>query len=313
MGNAADLRGSGARIEALLDASAAGGPVAKERAEELVRLVVDLYGAGLERMLEILDEAGHLDDGLLERLADDELVAGLLLIHGLHPYGTAERVERALTQVRPYLGSHGGDVELVGVSAEGVVQLRMLGSCDGCASSAATLQLAVEGAIEAAAPEVRGIEVADGGGETLAGASGSGTAFVSVDALSARLRARPEQIDGESAAWFALPDASSLTSGRASGLSVGGMSLVVCRLPDGIYAYRDACGRCGSTIADAPVERRLGSGPATAVLTCPSCHAHFAVQQAGRGLEQVEEHLDPLPVLIRGGVAEVAVPRAVPA
>ena len=61
--------------------------------------------------------------------------------------------------MRPYLGSHGGDVELLDVTADGVVRLRMLGSCDGCPSSAVTLKLAVEGAIEAAAPEITAIEV----------------------------------------------------------------------------------------------------------------------------------------------------------
>ena len=102
-GAARDLRVVGGRIEALIDASAAAGPVAHERAEELVRLVVDLYGAGLERLLEILHERGALD-GSLDALAADELVAGLLLVHGLHPYDVTTRVEQALVSVRPYLG-----------------------------------------------------------------------------------------------------------------------------------------------------------------------------------------------------------------
>ncbi len=80
-------------------------------------------------------------------------------MHGLHPYPVETRVEAALARVRPYLGSHGGDVELLGVDEAGVVRLRLLGSCDGCPSSAVTLQLAVEGAVEDAAPEIRGIEV----------------------------------------------------------------------------------------------------------------------------------------------------------
>ena len=45
--------------------------------------------------------------------------------------------------MRPYLGSHGGDVELLGVTDDGVVRLRLLGSCDGCPSSSVTLKLAV--------------------------------------------------------------------------------------------------------------------------------------------------------------------------
>jgi len=157
--NPPDLRVTGERIETLLDAASAGGVVMRERAEELGRLVVDLYGAGLERLLEILHERGRLDDEVLDALAGDDLVASLLLVHGLHPEDTATRVERALDGVRPYLGSHHGDVELVAVTDDGVVRLRLLGSCDGCASSSATLTQAVEGAVLKAAPEVTAIEV----------------------------------------------------------------------------------------------------------------------------------------------------------
>ena len=54
-------------------------------------------------------------------------MASLLLVHGLHPYSVETRVEQALASVRPYLGSHGGDVELLGVSDDGLVRLRLLG------------------------------------------------------------------------------------------------------------------------------------------------------------------------------------------
>ena len=111
-----DVQVVGERINALIDASASGGVVARERAEELVRLVADLYGAGLERLLTILHELGHLDDEALAALAADELVSGLLLVHDLHPYDVTTRVEHALDNVRPYLGSHGGDVERLEVS-----------------------------------------------------------------------------------------------------------------------------------------------------------------------------------------------------
>ena len=136
-----DLRSTGERIEALLDASAAHGQVARHRAEELVRLVTDLYGAGLERLLDIVYESGRLDAEVLDALAADELVASLLLVHDLHPYDVRTRVQRALDGVRPYLGSHGGDVELLGVSDDGVVHLQLLGSCEGCPSSSVTLEL----------------------------------------------------------------------------------------------------------------------------------------------------------------------------
>ena len=154
-----ELSETGERIEALIGALSTGGPVAQQRAEDLVAVVNQLYGAGLQRMLDVLHQAGRLDDTALAALAADELVSGLLLVHGLHPYDVTTRVAGALDSVRPYLGSHGGDVELLGVTDDGVVRLRLLGSCDSCPSSTVTLQLAVEGAIQAAAPEVTSIEV----------------------------------------------------------------------------------------------------------------------------------------------------------
>ena len=127
MEDSVDLRAVGERIDALLVASAAHGAVARERAEELVRLVTDLYGAGLERLLEILHDAGRLDAGVLTEIADDDVVASLLLVHGLHPYDLPTRVERGLQAVRPELRTQGVDVELVTVDDTGAVRLRLVG------------------------------------------------------------------------------------------------------------------------------------------------------------------------------------------
>jgi len=303
-----DLRSSGERIEALLLACASGGPLARERAEELVRLVVELYGAGLERVLEILYDAGRLDDEVQDRLADDDLVASLLLVHGLHPYGVQDRVEQALAKVRPYLGSHGGDVELIEVTDEGVVRLRLLGSCDGCASSALTLSLAVEGAIEAAAPEVVRIDVEPGAEPAPTGN------VIPVESLSARLRQVPDVSDPVGAAlWEPVGDLADLSAGGILRVTVAGSDLIVCRVGDERYAYRDACPCCGETLADAAIERGLGAPRGAAVLTCRHCHSHYDVQRAGRGLDGTERHLDPLPLLERDGVVRVAVPARVPA
>jgi Fe-S cluster biogenesis protein NfuA len=148
-----DPLAAGDRIETLLAASAASGRVAHERAEELVRIVADLYGGGLERLLEIMHERGHLTDDVLDALAGDELVAGLLLVHGLHPYPVSTRIEQAL---RP----HRGEVELLEIGDDGVVRLRMVGG-GGCGCSADTVKVTVEEAIEAAAPEVTAVEIVD--------------------------------------------------------------------------------------------------------------------------------------------------------
>lgn len=143
------------QVERLLDQLAEAGPLAAERAESLVRALMGLYGAGLGR---ILDQVGAQAPQAVRALADDPLVAGLLSLHDLHPIDTRDRVEQALDDVRPYLGSHGGDVSVLAVE-DGVVRLRLEGTCDGCPSSQATLEGAVESAILTAAPEVVHIDV----------------------------------------------------------------------------------------------------------------------------------------------------------
>ena len=93
-------------------------------------------------------------------MSADDLVGSLLVMHGLHPETLEARVEHALEAVRPILGAHKGDVELVEVDpSANAVKLRLLGSCDGCPSSTVTLQMAVEKAILEAAPEIEIIDV----------------------------------------------------------------------------------------------------------------------------------------------------------
>ena len=151
-----DLRVIGERIEALLDqVRAAPTPRFGEAAEELVRLVTELYGAGLTRVVELVPDRR-------DELLKDELVGALLTLHGLNPLDLKARVEGALESVRPMLGHHAGDVELLDIDEDaGAVFLRLLGSCDGCPSSTITLQNAVYKAIVEAAPEISIIDVDD--------------------------------------------------------------------------------------------------------------------------------------------------------
>jgi Fe-S cluster biogenesis protein NfuA len=135
------------RIDALLDEVEALDPGARDTATELVQALLELQGEGLARIAARCPELP----------VDDELVAHLLLLHGLHPVPLAQRVRGALDEVRPYLRQHGGGVELLAID-KGVVRLRLEGSCNGCPSSAVTLKLAVEEAIQRAAPDVERIE-----------------------------------------------------------------------------------------------------------------------------------------------------------
>jgi Fe-S cluster biogenesis protein NfuA/nitrite reductase/ring-hydroxylating ferredoxin subunit len=293
-----DWQEAGARIDALLAAGSTGGAVAQQRAEELVRLVADLYGAGLERMLDLLHERDVLSDDVVDALAADDLVASLLLVHGLHPYPVQTRIERALAGLRPYLGSHGGDVELVEVTGDGVVRLRMLGSCDGCPSSSVTLTLAVEGAIEAAAPEITAIEVEE---------PAAAPAVIPVSALFSRLADTADR----GSSWVDVPELADLAAGTVRAATAGGIALAACRIGADLFAFHDECARCGRSLAGATLARRLGGASGDAVLSCPGCGAHYDARRAGACLDDPALHLSPLPLLAEGGSVLIAVPAAV--
>jgi Fe-S cluster biogenesis protein NfuA/nitrite reductase/ring-hydroxylating ferredoxin subunit len=281
-------REAGDRIETLLEASSAGGALARERAEQLVRELVGLYGAGLTRAVALLDA------GAVERLARDDLVASLLLVHGLHPHDVSTRVRTALDSVRPYLGSHGGDVHLVDI-VDGVVRLELAGSCKSCPSSSVTLELAVEDAVRAAAPEIESIEVV--------AAQTESAGVISADSLFSRVRA-----DGaRSGNWVAVPELAELSAGEVGGFDVAGLTVLACRVGEELYAYRDHCPGCDGSLAGAVLERRVGFPAGDAVLRCPTCRAHYDVVHAGARVDG-DGHLEPLPVLVRSGELSVAVP-----
>jgi Fe-S cluster biogenesis protein NfuA len=149
-----------ADVERLLEAiDGLDDAAARQTATDAVRALLDLYGAGLERIVDQV-AARDVDGEIAVALASDELVSHLLVLHGLHPVPLTDRVRRALDEVRPYLESHGGDVELLGIEG-GSVHLRLRGSCSGCPSSTMTLKLAIENAIHKAAPEVEEVIAQD--------------------------------------------------------------------------------------------------------------------------------------------------------
>lgn len=275
--NDTQWRTAGDRIQTLLDSCAASGAVAYERAQQLVREVVGLYGAGLERIV----RAG--DAGFAERLAADDLVASLLLVHGLHPHDAHRRVSDALDRVRPYLGSHGGDVDLLEIDGD-TVRLAFRGSCKSCPSSAVTLELAVQDAVRAAAPEVSSIEVVTAPAERAAG-------VIPAESLMAHVRS-----NGHAANWHPVPEVGDMAAGEVAGFLVSGTPLLVCRVGDLPLAYRDHCPVCDDTLAGAHLRETL--------LGCPRCGTQFDIVHAGAG--PAGAHLDPLPLLLRDGVPSVA-------
>ncbi len=154
-----DAQAAGERVEALLaELRSHAGPQVAATAEELVSCLVELYGAGLAQITEILaeDEAGPR---LMAKLVADPLVESLLLVHDLHPLDTSARIRRAVEQVLPQLGAHAGEIEYHGLDEAGLVHLRLERSAGGCQSTAGTIQTVIEQAVAAAAPEAAGVAI----------------------------------------------------------------------------------------------------------------------------------------------------------
>ena len=148
-----------AELDGLLeDLSDSGNPALQAKAREIVQILLELHGETLSIIMDHLDDAGDPGTEIRTALTNHELVAGMLLLHGLHPLDFKTRVLQALDKSRPYLKTHGGDVELLGL-ADGVVRLKLQGSCHGCPSSAMTLKQAIEDALYEKAPDLVAIEV----------------------------------------------------------------------------------------------------------------------------------------------------------
>jgi Fe-S cluster biogenesis protein NfuA/nitrite reductase/ring-hydroxylating ferredoxin subunit len=283
-------------LEGISDAHARGV------AEELMASVLELYGAGLARVMELVEKAGPDGAGIRDALVEDGVVASLLLIHDLYPVSLEERVAEGLASVQPYMESHGGGVELLGLEG-GVARLRLQGSCDGCAASSATLELAIKKALIEAAPDLVGMEVEGAVEPRAANGELSGTPLPLAPAVPRPTRLAPEGPDpagsvGPVSGWLDVDEVAGLPAGSHTALSVGGTELLVANVNETLLAYLDVCAACGSSFEGGALD--------AGILTCPSCAARFDLPRAGRSADEAALQLGPVP-LLREGATRVRV------
>jgi Fe-S cluster biogenesis protein NfuA/nitrite reductase/ring-hydroxylating ferredoxin subunit len=258
-----------------------GDAVAQEKATRVVQGLFELYGAGLERIVDVIAARADCTE-LARELADDELIAHLLLLHGLHPVAVEDRVLEALDSVRPYLESHGGNVELLGIVGA-AVHLRLQGSCSGCPSSAMTLKLAIENAIHKMAPEIETVVAEE------PPAAGPGLI---------QLEIAPAALEGS---WTTAGTLAMLVPGTPLVKAIGGTPLLFLKLSGRTYAYQARCPSCERSLDGA----RVGGTE----LTCGGCGDRYDILRAGRGLDRPERHLEPVPLLEGDdGLVRVALP-----
>jgi Fe-S cluster biogenesis protein NfuA len=273
---------------------ATGESAPRALVEELVSCVVQMYGVGLGRIMAAIDAAGEAGDAVAAALTEDPLVSTLLLIHDLHPVPLADRVAAALDSVRPYMESHGGNVELLSIN-DGVARIHLRGSCSDCSASSVTLELAIKQALEEAAPDLEGLEVEGVAAQTVGGV---GLPMVSGSAPSGM--ELPVVVSGPAPArsWFEVEEVDRLEEGELTAVPVAGRELVSANVDGTLLAYRNACSGCGRQLHDG--ELHAGA------LACPGCGRSFFLPRAGRSMDDDHIQLEPVPLLRDGGHVKVA-------
>jgi len=281
-----------ARIEKLVQEVATfTDPRARATAEELVQALLDMYGEGLVRILELTAQSEASGQALIEKFASDDLLGALFMLHGLHPVDLETRVAQALVEVRPYLKSHGGNVELVKVE-DNVAYLRLEGSCHGCPSSTMTLKLAIEEAIYKAAPDLDELKVE---GVVEPPRPGKPVAFI-----PPRRKKDNSGASGREGGWRVVDQVATLPAGTVKVVTVQGKPLLFCQIAGTLYAYANRCSSCDASLADSKLEGTT--------LICASCGRFYDVCHAGRCLDPDAPNLflEPVPLLVEDGKVKVA-------
>jgi Fe-S cluster biogenesis protein NfuA/nitrite reductase/ring-hydroxylating ferredoxin subunit len=271
-----DIHQQGKRLTALIGSiESLADPRARELLHETLQAVLALHGDGLARVLQLVKNGGAEGRPIQEALLRDKMVRGLLLIHGLHPDPLEKRLDSALAKVRPYLQSHGGNVELIHLKDD-VARLRLQGTCQSCPSSSVTLELAVRQAVEEACPDLAGFEVE---GMIEPGA-------------------HAEHRPADAPQWVSVEDAGYLTEGQMRSVPIAQTPVLFIKAGGNHYAYRDFCPACETSLDNAVLEDKT--------LICRAGH-RFDVQRAGLCPSDPAIHLEPIPLLAANGVVRVSV------
>ena len=159
------------------DLDAISDPASRAVAKELVQLLMDLHGVGLERMLELVFESGDAGARIIDDLGADPLVSSLLILYGIHPHDMQTRLERKLAQIDSKLHKMGAEVKLPPLTGNDV-RLRITLAGHGCGSTTQSIRSLLEDAMYEAAPDLSSLTI-DGLEEPIA------SGFVGIEQLRA--------------------------------------------------------------------------------------------------------------------------------
>jgi len=260
-------------------------PAVREMAFDLLGAVDTIHRTGLERLVTFLRASGH--GVLLDRATEDPVIHTLLLLYDLIPSEELTVVEAALDAVRPYLHSHGGDVQVMGVT-DGVVHLRLSGACEGCTGSATTLKRGVETALRDGYPAFKMMVVQEPEPPPQRPPNFIPLASVSVKPRNLR---RP--------VFQLVASVDDVPPGTTQPYDVGGTPVLVANVSGEFYAVRDHCPKNVAPL-------HLGSFAAP-IIICPCHNEAYDIRSGKRADTQDGQRLAVLPVAIANGMIQLAI------
>ena len=275
----AGLIGDVERLESIFDG---WDETPRGAVEAYRRAIEELHGEALRRLIRSLKDEPAALAAMKEAVAD-EVVYAVLRHHDIVRASLNERVEAALEGVRPMLASHGGDVELVKV-APPTIEVRFIGSCDGCPASALTFPAGGKKAVQEACPAITDVRQVNG-----LGSGGEGSVrFVSPFALGA---------EGN---WLEAGALSDIPEGSIRATEIGGEKLLLSRQGSVVTCFQNACAHLGFPLHDGEIE--------DGIITCP--HHGFQYDLAsGECLTAPEVALQSHAVRVIGERVEVRLAR----
>lgn len=282
-----DLEVAARRVDTCLERAELLDPTSRRVATDLKNAVEEFHREGLVRVVRRLKEDPRGKELLFE-LVDDPVVYALLVMHGIVRADPVTLAQRALEDVRPYLDSHGGGVELVSVEPP-LARVRLSGSCSGCSQSATTLREVVERALVTAVPGVDAVEVVPAEPEPTviplgalgvrrgAGGGPSGLGWTQGPAVE-------DVPDGGVLRWE--PDRPAADDGPTA--------VVLVRIGEAVSVYDDACAHQGFSLERAMVDAEGG------IMTCP-WHGMKYQALTGECISAVDKRLTARPARVQDG------------
>jgi Fe-S cluster biogenesis protein NfuA/nitrite reductase/ring-hydroxylating ferredoxin subunit len=272
-----DLQDLAKRVDTAVEAvrDLKGEP--REKALAMKAAIEEFHKSALTQVIHVLKADARGKELLFDMIDQPEIYA-MLSMHGLIRPDLTTRVRRVIENVRPYMQSHGGDIELLDVSSDSV-RLRLAGACNGCSMSAVTLRNGVEDALRENVPEILHIEVVP---------NEPTPALISVESL----------LGGDQRGWIPGPAAEVLQDGKPYRMEGQNNGILLLRMGNQIQAFRNACAHMGLPLEGGMVDVEAGT------ITCP-WHGFRFDCRTGECLTAPHAQLESIPLRIDSGVIHV--------